>query len=84
MDSDTHELISIQTGERFPRQRNVVIGEHCWIGNGVNINKGTTLPPNTVVASHSLLNKDYTSVGAHCVLAGIPAKVVKENIKWSL
>lgn len=47
---------------------NVWIGENCCILSGVTIGEGT------VVAANSVVTKD---VPAHCVAAGIPAKIIK-------
>ena len=57
-----------------------MIGNNCWIGNRVTVNKGTQLPNFTIVAAGSLTNKDYTKDGkTHLTLAGCPAKIVAEG-----
>lgn len=84
MDSDTHKVIDIETGDYNAVALNVVFGSNVWLGNGVIVNKGTNLPSNTIVASRSLCNKDYTCHGGNCVLAGSPAKVVSTNKRWEL
>lgn len=84
MDSDTHKVIDIETGHFNAEAQDVTTGAHVWLGNGVIVNKGTNLPSNTIVASRSLCNKDYSKIGENCVLAGSPAKVVSTNKKWEL
>lgn len=82
MDTDTHSLIDLNTGKIYPRTAPVFLGKDCWIGNHVIINKGTILPPGSIVASMSLCNKDYTKIAPfNCVLGGIPAKVIAEGKK---
>ena len=47
------------------------IGEHVWIGNRAIILKG--------VAAGALVTGD---VPAHTIVAGVPARIIKENINW--
>ena len=84
MDTDTHPIIDQLSQEEMPFISPVHIGEHTWLCNGVTINKGTQIPANTIVASHSLCNKDYTSVGTNCVLAGVPARAVAREKNWRI
>ena len=55
----------------------IIIGENCWIGTNVRICKGVTIGDNSVVAACSVVTKN---VPANCIVAGNPAKVVKNNI----
>ena len=41
--------------------------------------KGTILSDHTIVASQSLLNKDYSEYN-YCLLAGQPAKLKKQGV----
>ncbi len=84
MDTDTHDVVDCITSEFRPSVKPVSFGEHVWLGNGVIVNKGTKLPSNTIVASRSLCNKDYTDIGEYSILAGSPAKVVAKNKRWRL
>lgn len=84
MDTDTHDVVDCITSEIRPSVKPVSFGEHVWLGNGVVVNKGTKLPSNTIVASRSLCNKDYTDIGEYSILAGSPAKIVAKNKKWRL
>jgi hypothetical protein len=42
--------------------------------------KNTQTPVNCIIASNSLINKDYTTLGENILIGGIPAKLLKENI----
>lgn len=55
----------------------IVIGNNCWIGQNVRIQKGVTIGDNSIIAANSVVTK---SVPANCIAAGNPAKVVKTNI----
>jgi len=77
--SDTHR-IKDQRGEIINHSRPIVIGEHVWIGRHANILKGVTIGDGAVVGMMALVTKD---VPARTVVAGTPAKVVREEVTWS-
>lgn len=54
----------------------VVIGDKCWIGMNSVILPGVVLGRGTVVAAGAVVTKSFKQ--GNIVLAGIPAKVVKE------
>ena len=55
------------------------IGNNVWIGTNVTVLKGVTIGDGAIIAAGSVVSED---VPANCMAAGIPAKVVKENIEW--
>ncbi len=72
-DSDLHKISnSVMTAP-------ITIGNHVWIGTRAMILKGVTIGDGAVVAAGAVVTKD---VPPNSVVAGIPAKVVKENITW--
>ncbi len=81
-DSDNHVIKDVKGMEL---EKPVVtapieIGDHVWIGMNVIVLKGVTIGEGSVVAAGSVVNKD---VPPHCLVAGVPAKVVKTNVTWS-
>lgn len=61
--------------------RDVIIGNHVWICRGATVLKGACIGDESVLGNFSILTKDYSN-HQHCILAGNPAKIVKENINW--
>lgn len=53
----------------------IVLEENVWIGAGATILPGVTIGRNSVVAAGAVVNKD---VPANTVVAGVPAKVIKQ------
>lgn len=74
MDTSFH-YISILDHEPCKLTAPITIGDFVWIGNKTTIMKGAMIPNRTIVASNSLVNKDFHDIGQYCLLAGQPAKV---------
>lgn len=74
-DSDNHSIIPEEHGHIAP----ISIGRHVWVGSNAMILKGVNIGDNAVVAAGSLVTKD---VPANTLVAGVPAKVIKEKVNW--
>lgn len=79
-DTNFHYIRNISDGTVNRRWNDVKIGHSSWIGNRTTIMPGTNLPPFSIVASNSLLNKDYTNFGEACFFAGSPAVLKKTGV----
>ncbi|MGT2906335.1 sugar O-acetyltransferase [Streptococcus dentiloxodontae] len=53
----------------------ITIGDNVWLGGGVTILSGVTLGDNVVVGAGSVVTKSF---GDNVVLAGNPARIIKE------
>ena len=71
----------INKGKIAYRNAPVVLEHNVWVANGVSIMKGTYLPAYTVVASNSLVNKNYSEIGEHCLIGGVPAKYITNGVE---
>lgn len=80
MDTNFHQMINTLTGEKYPMSFPIEIGSYNFIGNRVSIMSKTKTPSLCTVASNSVCNKDYTSLGENVMIGGIPAKLLQENI----
>jgi acetyltransferase-like isoleucine patch superfamily enzyme len=74
-DSDNHQL-SGQKEVSLP----IKIGDHVWIGMNSIILKGVSIGDGAVVAAGTVVTHD---VPAHALVAGVPAKVIRTDVKWS-
>lgn len=79
--SDSHSLLDAD-GNRVNYAKDIILGGHVWVGMGVLILKGAILPKNCVVAAKSVVG-NMKNVKEGSLLAGIPARVIRENIKWN-
>ncbi|MEP0265661.1 transferase [Dokdonia sp.] len=80
LDSVFHQLIDLKTDTKKDKTAPIEIGNYNWIGNRSTIMKGTITPDYMTVGSNSLCNKDYTDLGNHTLIGGIPAKLLKTDI----
>jgi len=78
---DSHSIISIDSNERINYAEDISIGDHVWVAAHCTLLKGSTIPDDSVVATGSVVTKQYTSKGI--IIAGNPAKKVKNGITWS-
>ncbi len=74
-DSDAHAII----GKEYQMTQPISIGNNVWIGNNATILKGVTIGNGAIVAAGAVVTNDIPDA---CLAVGIPAKVIKENVKW--
>ncbi|MCD0471659.1 transferase [Flavobacterium sp. JAS] len=80
IDTNFHDLIDTQTGEKLQKSAPIFIGNYNFGSNRVSILKGTQIPDFCTIASNSLCTKDYTTLGENILIGGIPAKLIRNNI----
>ena len=77
---DSHSMLDQETKLRINRSKDIVIGDHVWIGFDALILKGSRVDEDSVVSARALLTgKHYP---ARSVIAGCPAAVIKSGISW--
>lgn len=80
--SDGHTMYDKISGKvlNYPAKC-LTIGNHCWIGYGAKILKGAGLKDDSILGAFSVLTKSFEET--NIVVAGFPAKIIKQNINWS-
>lgn len=79
--SDSHSIVD-SDGKRMNIAKDIIIEDNVWIAQRSLILKGARLLNGCVVGANSLLTSHtYDSC---CVYAGIPAKKIKDNVKWDI
>ena len=77
MDTDLHPIGS---GDNWSTHSAPVhVGEHALVGSNAIVLKGVTIGDDAIVAAGAVVVKD---VPARSVVAGNPARVVKEDVTW--
>ncbi len=74
-DYDAHQLLN--SGHEMAKD--ICIGKDVWIGTRAIILKGVTIGDGAVIHAGAVVTKD---VPAKCLVAGVPAKVIREHAEW--
>lgn len=74
-DSDNHVIL----GRPF-FSAPIIIGDHVWIGMNAIVLKGVTIGDGAVIAAGAVVTHD---VPKNCLVGGVPARVIRQNVKWS-
>ncbi len=80
IDTNFHQMIDTVTNEKYSMTAPIEIGSYNYIGNRVSIMQKTKTPDYCNIASNSLCNKNYTSLGENILIGGIPAKLLRSEI----
>lgn len=77
---DAHHIFDLNTHKRINYSRDIVIGDQVWIGQRVTLLGGAMIGTGSVVGTNAVTSSQF---GDHVVIAGCPAKVIRENVCWS-
>lgn len=78
---DSHSVLDLQ-GCRINPSQDIVLGDHVWVGTRAFVNKGAKVASHSIIGACALVTKAFAE--SHCALAGVPAKIVKHNVDWSI
>lgn len=76
--ADPHLIYSCQTHNRINPSKNILIGDHVWIGQGALILKGTTIASGSIVGTNSTVSGKR--ICSNESWAGSPAKKIAEGV----
>lgn len=80
INSTDHHSIFDENNNLINMGKRITIGDNVWVCKDVKIMKNTNIPSGCVIAQGSIVTKKFEK--ENCVIAGNPAKVVKQNIHW--
>ena len=77
---DGETFIDPITKQALNEPQDIIIGDNVWLMTRCMVVKGAVIPNGCAIAPYSFVNKKYKV--ENLLLAGIPAQIKKENIKW--
>jgi acetyltransferase-like isoleucine patch superfamily enzyme len=80
IDTIFHGMIDLTTHLPMPPHGSISLGTRTYVGHRSSILKGAVTPDYCTIASNSVCNKDFSSLPAHTLLGGIPARLIRTNI----
>lgn len=78
MDNDGHKIYDSE-GKRINEPREVVFGNHIWMGCGCLVLKGSRIADNNIIAAGSTIKGKVTAQNSVVTTDG---KVLKEEVSW--
>ena len=79
---DSHAIFDLATpDEPFNGGRPVTLGDHVWVGKRSFILKGTEIADGVIVGAASVVTRSITD--PHSVVAGNPARPVRQGVGWA-
>lgn len=82
VDTNFHFIRKMSDNQIRPHTYPIRIGNRCWVGSRTTLMPGVKINPNTIIASNSLCNKDYSELEGYSLIGGIPAKLISTNLDW--
>ena len=77
---DSHHIFDRTTHKRINNPKDVRLHDHVWVGEGVVLLPGAEIGEGSIVGTKAVTSSTF---GDHVIVAGAPAKVIRENICWS-
>ena len=77
---DEHHIFDWGTHQRINIPKDIVIGNQVWVGYRVLLLAGAHIGAGSVVGAGAVTSSDF---GEHVLVAGCPAKAIRENVCWS-
>ncbi|MBH0096662.1 acyltransferase [Psychrobacter sp. NZS113] len=79
--TDVHKVYDIETNVRVNKAHSdVILGDHIWIAANVTISKNVSIASGCIIAAGSFVNKPVET--PNCMVAGTPAKIIRQNVRW--
>jgi len=77
--TDGHAIYT-EDGTFINKGKDVLIGNHVWLGRRCILLKGVVIGNNSIVGLGAIVTKPFPISNA--ILAGFPAKVIKTGVNW--
>lgn len=76
--TDSHPIYELNGEHHINHVDKLKIGNHVWVGIGVNILKNVKIADDCILGAHSVIAKSFSE--EHCAIVGNPAKIIRRGI----
>ena len=77
--SDMHSILDRATGKRINPPKNITIGDHVWLAQGVRVMKGALIGSDSIIGSRSMV---LGHIPAGSLAVGTPARIIRSGVTW--
>jgi hypothetical protein len=77
--SDVHKIFDVETGQRLNVAGDIILEERVWLAASVTVLRNTFIDHDSVVGVGSVVRGAFPP---HTLIAGAPAIVGREGIRW--
>ncbi len=77
---DSHVIFDKKTKKRINYPKDVIVGSQVWLAAGAKLLPGAQIGAGSIVGANAVTSSKF---GDHVVIAGNPAKVMREDVIWS-
>lgn len=78
---DLHVIYDVATETEINHSKDIILENHVWLGVGATVLKGVTVGQGSIIGLGGIVTHNVPN---NCIVAGIPAKVVKRHIAWEI
>ena len=77
---DSHFIFDIETGKRINYNKNIIIKDNVWVGQGSVLLSGFCIGNGSVIGANSVSSSEFPD---NVIIAGNSAKVIRKGVIWS-
>lgn len=80
MQSDQHLIFDSNTKKRINYSKNIIIGNHVWVGRECEFLGGAEIGDNSICGARAVTSGKFPS---NVIIAGCPAKIIRTGVIWA-
>lgn len=78
--NDKHHIFDAKTGRRLNWTKDIVIGNHVWLGRKVELLGGAHIGSGSMVGSNCVTSSTFPE---NVIIAGNPGRIIRRDILWT-
>ena len=78
--SDQHLIFDLNTGKRINYSKDIIVGNHVWLGRECQLLAGAVIGDNSICGSRTVTSSNFPS---NVIIAGVPGKIIRSDIIWA-